>query len=121
MLPVLAVSSASVVFEDTAAQRLFDDLRNGNLLNGTGVVIKCVDGNNRDRHGNTLLVQATGYLTPALIEFLLARCADTNATNETGCTARDENDARPGEVQASGRVRRDHFFRSSKFRGRNSR
>lgn len=67
-------------------QNLFEALRRGEGSVVRFAVKQGVDANARDVDGNTLLMQAAVYGTPADLEFLLAHGADVNATGNSGHT-----------------------------------
>jgi ankyrin repeat protein len=56
-------------------------------LQGPKAVTEGADVNSRDDHGNTLLMQAAVYSTPALMEFLLANGANQRRPTSAGYTA----------------------------------
>jgi ankyrin repeat protein len=57
-------------------------LRQGDAAKVQASVNQGADVNSRDEFGNTLLMQAALYSTPALMQFLLERGADPMGANE---------------------------------------
>jgi len=69
------------------AQFIFEALRQGQGLKVRNAIEEGVNVNIRDADGNTPLMCAAVYATPADLEFLLAHGADVNAANKAGHTA----------------------------------
>src|SRR5215469_16878745 len=94
MRPYLLISSGALgLFASLAmgqapdVRSLFDDLRQGGASSVRAAIENGADVNTRDADGNTLLMQAAVYATPADLEFLLSHGAQVNAANKAGHTA----------------------------------
>ena len=87
LIPVAALCSLTISYAESPTRDLFEALRQGDAAKVQAAVSHGVDVNSRDDGGNTLLMQASVYSTPALMQFLLERGADPKASNDRGYTA----------------------------------
>jgi ankyrin repeat protein len=87
LIVLAAVCGATALHAESSAQPLFEALRQSDTAKVQEAVTHGTDVHSRDDHGNTLLMQAAVYSTPALMEFLLAHGADPKAANKRGYTA----------------------------------
>ena len=87
MILAAALCSRAITHAQSQTQDLFEALRQGDAAKVQAAVNHGVDVNSRDDGGNTLLMQAAVYSTPALMQFLLERGADPKASNERGYNA----------------------------------
>ena len=87
LLILVAALAATALYAESPAQSLFQALRQGDVAAVKATIASGVDVNSRDTSGNTPLMQAAVYSTPALLEFLLSHKADVNAANKAGHTA----------------------------------
>ena len=87
LIVLAAMCGITSLCAEFSAQPLFEALRQGGAAKVQKAVTEGADVNSRDDHGNTLLMQAAVYSTPALMEFLLANGANPKAANERGYTA----------------------------------
>ena len=87
LIPVAAMCSLAISYAQSPTRDLFEALRQGDAAKVQASVNQGADANSRDELGNTLLMQAALYSTPALMQFLLERGADPKGANERGYNA----------------------------------